>query len=104
MLPRSFLETNQPIRIQLIITSGNVNGTASTQLQKNTAPSGGECTCNGRDEVFKKFNWTLFCVNWTDPDGIVLYQFYGEFNKQENCSVYSIRMVKTKKCRKMCVL
>ena len=77
VIPSSLFNFEQPIRIQLILTSGPLNGTASTQLQKNLPPSGGACAVNGKDHVFKQFNWSISCVNWTDPDGIDIYQFYG---------------------------
>ena len=44
---------------------------------QNVAPTVGSCTVNREEGIFNVDSWEIKCVNFTDPDGITLYQFYG---------------------------
>ena len=53
-------------------------GQADIIVHVNDYPSGGTCDISPKDGYNLDTVFTVTCTNWTDPQGIQQYQFYGK--------------------------
>ena len=66
------------LKIESITTLRKSTGSSTLTIYKNQLPQNGSCTVTPNNGTAMESNFTISCINWSDPDGIIVrYEYFG---------------------------